>query len=310
MPGLFPDTDRYGLPQTTLSGLYYEVDAFTYREAWVPGANKTTIVCRVDAEDSFQWITDMVGQVYVEGGVLRRDLPEQNPFDDNQFCTRVEQIDQGGLKDGANDSEGDLVDVASGWPFTKWQRYQCTFEGMPFAMRTDTDADAAASAISSKAELMRYCVRGQKSYAREQQFPGGAFCVDGTTTPLGQTGFRTRVFGDVTYTLVRWPVANFPSAWKTLRGKISDATFDSTSGSGEGYEWAAGELLYVGYDDNNKYFDANEQWVADVVLSFRFCQDGWNKFFKNDGTLVSVSVGGAGVVRPYTTGDFKTLFQV
>lgn len=306
MPNLFPDTDRVGLPQTTLNGLYYEVDAPSYREAWVPGANKTVIQCRIDAEDSFQWVTDMVGRTYIAAGVLRRDLPERNPFDDNQWCTRVEQIDQGGLKDGVTDADGDWVDAASGWPFTKWQRYQCTFEGMPFAMRNDSDADA----FPGTAELGRYVVRGQRSYAREQQMPGGTFCIDGTTTPLGQTGFKTRVFGDVTYTMIRWPVANLPAALKTHRGKINQSTFDQTSGSGEGYEWATGELLYVGYDDNHRYFDANEDWVSDVVLSFRYCQGGWNYFLKNDGTLVQVSVNGDATNRPYSVANFFDLFVV
>jgi hypothetical protein len=126
--GLFLPDDPDGLPQTTLTGIYYEVDAFSYREAWVPGANRTVITARVDATTSFDWITEMVGRAYVEAGsppTLRRDLPEQNPFDEKQWCTKVEQLDQGGLKDGVNDAEGDLRDIDSGWPFTKWQRYRC-----------------------------------------------------------------------------------------------------------------------------------------------------------------------------------------
>lgn len=311
MPELFPSTDRAGLPQTTKSGFYYEIDPFTYREAWVPGANRTVIDCRVDANESFDWITDMVGRSYMSGTTLRRDLPEQNPFDVNQWCTKVEQIDQGGIND-----DDTLSDAASGWPFTKWQRYRCTFEGMPFAMRDDAAADSYATTQSSKAELSRYVVRGQRTYAKEQQIPGGAFKIvdDGTAAnrlPLMQTGFKTRVFGDVTYTLVRWPVTNFPAEWKNHRGKINSAAFDASSGSGEGYAWAAGELLYVGYDDNNKYFDANEDWVADVVLQFKFCQGGWNYFLNSSGALVEVSTDGlSSGTKPYSTAQLYDLFEV
>lgn len=306
MPQLFPDTERAGLPQTTKDGIYYEVDAFSYRESWVPAANRTVITCRVDATESFDWITAMVGRAYVSGTTLRRDLPEQNPFDQKQWCTRVEQVDQGGLKDGANDAEGDLIDAASGWPFTKWQRYRVTFEGMPFQMRTDSEADAY-----SVPEFMRYVTRHQVSYAREQQIPGGAFQAIGTGDRLMQTGFKTRVFGDVVYTRVRVPVAHLPlTNLKNHRGKINDAAFDTETADG-GYNFAAGELLYTGFDDNTRYFDANEDWVCDLALKFKFCQGGWNFFFNNLGALVEVSSDGTGGgTKPYTTATFNDLFTV
>lgn len=313
MPQLFPDLDRVGLPQTTLGGIFYEIDAFSYREAWVPGANRTVITCRVDATESFEWVTAMVGRVYVTGTTLRRDLPEQNPFDEKQWCTKVEQIDQGGLKDGDNDADGDLADMASGWPFTKWQRYRVTFEGMPFQVLTDAIVDTLEAEVGGKAELYRYLVRNQKTYAREQQIPGGGFYTIGSTPPAGkilQTGFKTRVYGDITYTRVRVPVGHFPAELKSHRGKINSAAFDSYAVDG-GYGFAAGELLYAGYDDTNRYFDANEDWVCDLVLNFKFCQGGWNFFYSKTGVLVEVSSNGtAGGVKPYTTADMLDLFTV
>lgn len=309
MPGLFDGTSRAGLPQTTPGGIYYEIDAFDYREAWVPGANRTQITCRVDATESFEWITQMVGKVYVtaaSGGVLARDLPERNPFDSKQYCTRIEQMDQGGLKDGTTDADGNLFDAASGWPFTKWQRYRATFEGMPFQMRSDSEANAF-----TVPELMRYVYRTQSTYAREQQIPGGTFREIGGTDPLMQTGFKTRCFGDVSYTRVRIPVSNFPAAIKTHRGKVNDAAFDTQGSGGECYNFAAGELLYVGFDDSKKYFDANEDWVCDLVLNFKFCQGGWNFFLRADGVLVEVSTDGtAGGARPYSSETMPELFLV
>jgi hypothetical protein len=304
MPSLF-DADPTGLPQTTRSGLYYEVDTFAYREQWVPANNRTEVICRVDANEAFDWITDMVGEAYVSGTTLRRHLPEPNPYDPNQWCVRVEQVDQGGEND-----EDTFADPASGWPFTKWVRYKCTFESLLYKVLSDQEADDAASADATEAELVRYCTRAQSTYAREQQIPGGGFTAIGTGDKLMQTGFKTRCFGDVTYVRVRVPCGHFPTEFKSHRGKINNATFDPPS-HGDEYNFAAGELLYVGYDDNNKYWDANEDWVCDVVLKFKYCAGGWNFFFNNLGVLVEVSSDGtSGGTKPYSTADMTDLFEV
>lgn len=304
MPSLYDDTTA-GLPQTTLNGIYYEIDVASYREQWVPGNNKTEIMCRVDANDAFDWITSMVGQSYVNGSTtLRRDLPEQNPFDENQWCTKIEQIDQG----GENEDET-FRDVVSGWPFTRWCRYKATFESLLYKVRSDTDADSDASGLTVP-ELLRYVTRSQTIYAREQQIPGGGFKAVGGTDKLMQTGFKTRSFGDVTYCRIRVPCGRFPAEFRSHRGKINDDTFDAIV-DGDEYAFSAGELLYVGYDDSNKYWDANEDWVCDVVLKFKYCQGGWNYFFNNLGTLVEVSSNGtAGGTKPYSTADFDLLFTV
>lgn len=310
MPSLF-DADLTGLPQTTRSGFYYEVGALDYREQWVPAANRTTVTARVDALDAFDWVTDMVGSAYVSATTLRRHLPEVNPFDPNQWCTKVEQVDQGGL----NEANSLADPVGSGWPFTKWCRYRCTFEAMPFNVVTDADADTLATTLSTSAELLRYCVRSQSTYAREQQIPGGGFKTIDDGTPanrllLMQTGFKTRVYGDVTYTRVRVPVAHLPAELKSHRGKINSTVFDTAVSQG-GYDFDPGELLYVGYDDNNRYWDANEDWVCDLVLNFKFCQGGWNFYYSKTGVLTEVSSDGtSGGTKPYTTADLHDLFTV
>lgn len=315
MPSL---DDPVGLPATTRSGIYYEIETLSYREAWVPAANKTVVNCRVSFEQSFDWITDMVGRVDTAdvGGTnrLRRDLPERNPFDAQQYCSRVEQIDQGGVPD-----DGLMRDVVSGWPKTVWKRYRCTFEGFPFYQYTDQAVDDTAATIER--ELRRYVVRGQRVVAKEQDIPAGAFkiidAVPANRLPLFKTGFRTISMGDVTYTWVRVPVDAIPDEAKTLRGLISDAAFDTVAVDG-GYTFAAGQLLYVGYDDNNRYFDANEDWVCDMVYSFRFkggkdaagAEGDWNKFLNSSAVWVGVSSDGtAGGTKPYATGDFNKLFR-
>jgi hypothetical protein len=312
MPSLEGDTT--GLPQTTRSGIYYEIETLSYREAWVPGGNRTTVVCRVLWDDSFDWITDMVGRAYtgsVDGVVkLRRDLPEQNPYDAKQWCTRVEQVDQGGVPDGG------MADGASGWPVAKWARYRCTFEGMPHAMLSDEEVDTTATTIER--ELRRYVVRGQRVIAKEQDIPAGGFkTIEAEPLPLFKTGFRTIAMGDVTYTWMRVPVASIPDEAKTLRGTINETEFDASTADG-GYDFAAGQLLYVGYDDHNRYFDANEDWVCDLVYSFRFkggvdadgADGNWNLFLDKTAKWVGVSTDGTeGGTKPYGTSDFDTLFR-
>jgi hypothetical protein len=311
MPSLEDGEPYEGFPQTTAADdygtVYYEVDTFNYFEQWVPSANRTIINCRVLADDAYRFRTAMVGRTYLEGGVIKRQIPEANPFvtdeDGNftQWCTRLEQIDQ-----GAENTDGHFQDETRNyWPYTGWVRYRATFEGLPFRVR-----DNSSAAGFEVPELSRYVVRGQQTYAREQQIPGGGFVPVGGDGKLMQTGFKTRVYGKVTYTVYRWPVASIPSAWRSLRGLINDALFDDSIQAGPGgYRWEAGELLYEGYDDNEKYFDANGDWVADVVLAFRFCQGGWNFFLDKHGTLHEVtSDGTTGGTKPYSTGDFKTLF--
>lgn len=304
-----------GLPATTRSGIPYEIDALAYRETWVPGANKTVVVCRVPWVQSFDWITDMVGEVdtaSVSGTTrVRRELPEKNPYDQNQYCTKVEQIDMGELP-----TAGSLVDEGKvtfahpthGWPVVRWVRYRCTFEGMPFAMATDAEVDGSGL----ERELLRYVVRSRKPVPREQQIPGGGFeTLAGDK--LMNTAFKTIIFEDVTYTWVRVPVAGFQAnADKDgLLGKINSVAFDvrDTMFSPGGYNWSEKKLLYLGYDDTNKYFDANDDWVCDVVFNFRAKSIGWHKFLDKNGDPVEVrTVGGA--APPYASDDFHKLFRV
>lgn len=320
--------DDSGLPLTTRSGIAYEVDAFDYREQWVRDSSRTTVLCRVRASEAFNWVTDMVGRVYVanSGGVnrLRRDLPEVNPFDGKQYCTGVVQADQGGPPTGGTqtvDGRPSFADPVSGWPVTRWMRYRATFEGMPHEMRDDGTVDG----LPGERELGRYVVRSRKTFSREQQIPGGAFQIinDGDPNkrfPLLNTSFKSIVFGDVTYTWMRFPVGKLPAAADAHQGKVNSVTFDAKGPLNEaGYTFDAGTLLYSGYDDTNKYYDANEDWVSDVVFSFRFKQIGWNKYLTKNGTEVEVSTevtpgdglaGTSGGRRPYASADFHELFRV
>jgi len=305
MPSLPDDLD--GLPLTTRRGIYYEIDALSYREAWVPGANRTVVVCRVLSNSAWDWVTDMVGETYFQSNTLRRHLPERNPFEESQWCTKVEQLDQGGLVSGTT-----FADLASGWPLTDWIRYRVTFEAMPFEMKTDAEADAFGNP-----ELERYVIRGQRCFAKEQQIPAGAFklvddAVSANRLPLLQTGFRTRVYGDVTYTWVRVPVANLPLERFSLRGKLNSTLFDAAGASAlSGYSWGIGDLLYVGFDDNNRYYDANADWVCDLVYTFRYAQGGWNFFLNSSGELKEVSLDGlSSGTKPYQSTDLHSLFTV
>lgn len=318
IPSIFGDTT--GLPVTTRSGIPYEVDVPSYRETWVPGANKTVIMARVPTEQAWDWITDMVGQAYIGSGMLRRDPPEQNPFDPNQYCTKIEQVDHGDISDSGTleiDVDGGthrtFADIDSGWPVTKWSRYRCTFEGMPFWVKTDDEVDAEAP--GNERELERYVLRNRKSYMREQELPGGGFkTIEATPVTLFTTGFKFVAYADVTYTWVRVPVTQFMqmSEKDDWIGAINSTTFDTNGSANGGYSWLEGELMYVGYDDSNKYFDANEDWVVDVVYSFRWKKIGWNFFFKADGSTVEVSTDGtSGGTRPYADEqDFAELFRV
>lgn len=345
MPSLFGNTgseagsDLVGLPQTTKSGIYYEIDALNYREQWIPGANRTEVTVRVPGDQAWDFVTDMVGRAYIGDGILRRDIPEQNPFDPQQYCTKVEQVDQGGGEETFEEIEevpepvdpevdppaepartlflgesGPTADASNGWPLPRWIRYRVTFEGLPYYCRTDEEVDDLGSGNLQARELLRYVVRTRRPQAREQQIPGGAFklvddAVPANRTPLMQTAFKVIMFADVQYVWHRVPVANLPLAiWDGALGKINQDAFDVLTG---GYNFAAETLLFAGYDDTNRYFDANEDWVCDVVLSWRYNKITWNKFLNNQAVAVAVSLDGtSGGGKPYEVTSFADLLTV
>ena len=305
--------DDSGLPHTSRSGIAYEVESCTVKTNWVPRANLTTVNVRVLGDDADRFIEDMVGRVYLgspaSGGaaLLRRDLPEQNPLYENQWCTRCEQIDQGGNQDTESDGPGALL---SGYPDPRWMRFRVTFEGMPFDLKTDSGVDGVSGV--DERELFRYVRRSRKSYSKEQQFPGGGFFITGSGPPavkLMTVGFRVVIFADVQYVHYRVPVDALPLAnYTACEGKINVAAFDV--GARGAYNWPTGTLLYESFDDDDKYFDANGDWVCDVVHTMKYKQIGWNNYLDNTGAAVAVdTVGDGSGTKAYSTADFKTLFQ-
>jgi len=325
--GLFGNETE--LPRTTRSNLPYEVESLTYREQWIEGANQTTVVCRVKTFDSPVWVRDMVGRVYTTGAagsrVLRRDLPERNPFYPEQWCTRVEQFDQGGDPTGDPNllvqtgtwADADPTTGASGWPVTLWARYRCTFTGMPFKLLTD-DAVDDLDALGYEAELNRYVERRRVVVAREQQFPGGNFRIIPTGEKVQQTGFKVVPMADVEYRWWRVPVDSLPlTALNGLIGTINSAAFDTGEG---GYNFPAGTLLYTGFDDNEKMFDPDGVWCCmPLVVRFRWkgLRDsggvvrGWNYFLNNKAQPVQVSLDGTtATAKPYEeSADHVKLFR-
>lgn len=317
--------DSTGLPETTRSKIKYEIDALSYREQWVEGANQTTVVCRVRAMDWVTWVEDMVGRVYlgseeeeVDGetfsiNVLRRDLPEQNPFYPNQWCIRVEQVDQG---ESPDDSEhalpvtpGTFADPVNGWPVTMWMRAKVIFQGLPFTLKTDAEVDAAFEEDEDEPELLRYLERRQQVIVREQGFPAGAYKIVGTEEPLPQTAFKMRAQGEVLYFLHRWPVEAIPyTAIYDLLGKINDDEFDPDENDNG---WPTGTLAFAGFDTNQKMWDQNGTFCCmPLILRFRFMEGGWNFFLDREARLVEVSLTGTSDGdKPYEFGDFNRLFR-
>lgn len=355
-----------GLPKTIRGTMPYELDALAPREVWGAGNGTTTLVARQTWDDAPTWIKYMVGEVQVVQAstpgqlALKRHVPEVLQYNLSgdgtdmrvQYCTGVQQLDQGGDSLTAGDN---LRQVGTNWPRTDWCRYNVQFESMPFAVRSDAEVAALAAEAGAHAgprELYRYVIRSQTSYSKEVPIPAatsaGGFkvIVDPDTTPtgrlaIGQVGFRTRSYGEVTYKWVRvpvgwpppvsWTATDLSNVWPprvnpsaadpgarkrtrdTFRGTVNNDWFDA--GAPEGYSFAPGELLYIGYDDNFKYYDAAGSWVMDIVFKFKWCEGGWNKFLNARGNFVEVSAddapGTAGTNqgrRPYQSNSFNQLF--
>jgi hypothetical protein len=337
MPSLFGTDGRSGLPQTTRSQIYYEIESCTPKERWVPGANDEIVVLRIDARDRATFITDMVGRTYSRSGgssganILQRDLPESNPFNEQQWCSRLEQVDQGGdpasTSDASPGTGGPGRDMLSGWPRPMWIKYRATFEGMPFELLTDDDAATQAGSTSpaTMPELQRYVVRSRRARVREQQVPAGGWYVVPSTPPAGRipglTFFKRIVMADVQYTLVRWPVSLLPiTAMSASQGCVNDNLFDNGPG---GYSFPADTLLFTGWDDTNRYWDANGDWVCDLVQFYEYkltgqqtlfgipiASYGWNYFLTPTGQAVQVSSDGtASGMVPYNSANFNNNFR-
>lgn len=159
---------------------------------------------------------------------------------------------------------------------------------------------------------------------------------------IGQVGFRHICMADVTYKWIRvpvgwppppgwqfedeeerWPplinpvaqrivaglvVGGGPRTRDSYIGNINSVAFDCADP--EGYCWQAGELLYTGYDDSYKYFDACGDRVCDITFHFKYKEGGWNTFLSALGVWEEVSLTGLSTgTRPYQSVDFNNLFQ-
>jgi hypothetical protein len=366
---LFGDTS--GLPQTTRSLIPYEIEALSPREVWGAGNSNTSIVCRVAWTTSADWVEDMVGAVQVivsdtnAAGVLifagtvpqlQRFTPEPLGFDDQrvQFCTIVDQTEQGGNQDQVNPNPGapaNLADDFNGWPEVLWVKYRATFEGMPYAVLSDAQLapiyqGAQASGNGGAVELLRYVIRSRVTYSKEQPLPAAApnggfmivqFPPAGPGKAIGQVGFRMISMADVNYKWVRipigwpppigylpppgagpvpWPPAFNPLALTPTVQRARDAYINSVNydywdaAAPDGYAWPPGTLLYTGYDDSHRYYDAAGNWVCDIVYKFKYKEGGWNKFLNALGTWVYVSSTGTPTGQPvYQSSNFNDLFD-
>lgn len=297
------DGDQSGLPSTTRSGIPYEID-WQVKEKWHPGENWTQAICTVLFGDSFQWIDDMVGRAYSNAGQLARDLPEENPNVTGQICLSIEQIDQWA---NANSDGEPPADPVSGWPVLQKARYKATFASVPYELKEDLAADS----LGVGGELCRYVIRKQQGYSRELTYTGSQFRTITGNQPIMQAAFKVVCFSDVTYTVIRLPVELIPrDTIDAMLGTINDAIFDKESFSAIAYNFDIGTVLFLGFDDSNKYFDAAGNFVCDLVMNFKWNQNGWNYFLSNAGRFVQVSTDGTITGdKPYTTNDLNALFE-
>lgn len=366
------DGDRTGLPKTRRTGIPFEVEALTPKEAWGAGNSNTTFNCKTEWETAATWVKEMVGEVQVvkqsSQMLLRRFVPEMNPYNDVgdgsdsrvQFCSICDQIDQYGTEIG-----GTLRNIY-GWPQTDWYRSKAVFEAFPYAILDNVplgtlpaipDIAAAAGAYAGATELYRYVVRKRRYYTKEQPVPGpnaaanlGFFVVDGSVPKKAVPGavlFRNIGFGDITLRWVRvpvgwpptvgylgtWPPTFNPAAvdpttkYRTrdsFQGTVNDDWFDVAAA--DGICAPPETLLYTGYSDDNKYYDAAGDWVCDVDFFFKYKGGadasgvirGWNHCLSANGIWVPVTSdvipgdmkrGTVNGQKPYKTNDFDNLFR-
>jgi hypothetical protein len=379
--GLF--TDPSGLPATIRGAIPYEIEAISPKEVWGAGNGNTSLVCRQKWDRSPTWIKSMVGEVKVikvfsafNSMSLRRYVPEMLQYNlagdgtDTriQFCTMIDQTEQGGQEEGVN-----MAQVVTAWPETDWCKYRATWESLPYAILDEnalgilpgmSEIAAAAGANAGARELYRYVIRSRRTSSKEMTVPGAnlaenmAFrAIDALRRPV-PGGYAFKVLGYATISMtwvrvpigwpppvgyvspgaagfVRWPPAVNPTGAAidpgtrrrtrdSFSGTVNDRWFDVAAP--DGIAAPPGTLLYLGYDDSKKYYDAAGDWVCDIT--FNFIQKtgvdnagvvgGWNHYLNATGNYIEVSAdvvpgdGLGGTVlgkRPYGSNNFDDLFR-
>lgn len=358
MPEYNLDGDTSGLPRTTRTGYVYELEPLSMRESWGAGNGVLNVNARQNTPLVAPWIQDMVGQVQIVAPsstlVMTRFVPERYPGISGadrrlMHCSGVEMI---GAGDIPVSGVGNFSNGLTKWPETKWRQYRCTFEAFPYKVLTDAQCDAITAAAGSypgARELCRYIVRTRRSYSKEQPIPAGAAGFKDTTTgnKIGQVGFRVIEFAEVTYKWVRvplgfpppigwtgftfgnaWPPAVGLSAADTTKRRARDAYLNCVNNdwfdmaAPDGYAWPPGTLLYTGYDDSNRYYDACGDWVCDVTFNFKAkmgldsagSYGGWNYALNASGQWVYINLEGTAPpatpdTPPYKSVDFNNLFR-
>lgn len=305
-----------GLPRTLdgpVGGWKYEVVSDSLREQWVANAGMASAVIRVKRETAWHFANTFLGnvQAVVVDGIyrLKRGLPERHPFLPGHWAMRLEQADLGGHPDG-DTSKGIGRDNSSGWPLPRWARYRAIYDLIPFEIRTNDDVDSD----DTNGELLRYCVRTRRSIAKEVPYGAGKLVIDDGTAEgkvVGIQPFKTLVYADISYTLIRWPSYAVPrSLLDAMSGTINNDVYDTVPG--RGYRIPRGQMLFVGWSEN-QYMDQTSNFVSDWTLNFRqTCSlPSWNHTLANNGQAVPLKIlgGQSGNDRPYIEADFRKLVR-
>jgi hypothetical protein len=297
--------------------------------------------------------------------LLKRYAPEPLGFGDDreQFCSICDQVAQGGNPDGegSNFRLGNGWPLTA-WARYKVAFEAFPYAVLT---DSECDAiQTAAGAYAGAKELYRYVVRTRRITNKEQNTPGatiaanlGYFIIEAGPPAVGARkqvpgSFMNRpiIFGDFTLKWVRipigWPppvgyagaVTPWPPVFNPVAadpatvfrtrdsfiGSVNSTYFDCAAPDG----WCAGpeQLLYLSYDDSNKYWDAAGNWVCDVVYHFKFkggidstgVTGGWNHVMSAAGKWERVTadvvpgdnkrgtVDGRGL---YKTNDFNDLLR-
>jgi hypothetical protein len=271
------------------------------------------------------------------------------------YCSGVQSTECGDVP--VPNFQGNFANPRTKWGETLWRKYTATFESWPFKVLTDAQADdvvISGGTYGGARELTRYVVRSRSASTKEQPIPAGSQGFRDTTggssgspgKKIGQVAYRAIQYQDVTYTWKRIPIGwPPPIGWTGFNPGIPwpppvgltaadptkryarDAFLNAVNddwwdvAAPDGYAWPPGTLLYVGYDDSNRYYDAAGQWVCDV--SFRFkakmgldadgFRGGWNYAMTAAGKWVYINLegytGGATDTPPYKKLDFNKLFR-
>jgi hypothetical protein len=274
---------------------FYVADPRALAEKWhIENVEHATFVM-VSWEESRDFVAAMLGEYWNEGGVLRRNLPEEHPYEGGLRCTSLTLSRLLGKP-----NESDEVEGAPAWEKVE---YLAQYQSQPFKYREDGDKDTGLGELARYTEVViepeieAYPV-GQAFKYNDTDFPG-------VTGQIPEPPAQLMYKANITLRLHYWPAVNWPKI-QSCSGKVNSATVKLPGG----FDMVAETALLKGVRPIRIPMSPTgvELYRLDVSIGYR--PKGWNKIWHNPSADFVGVTSITGSAKPYVTADITEAWSM